>query len=148
LGITDGRVENRQRISHRRRQLPGELEFVAWAISPCRHESRSMQRLLEIILGLDKGFLGKQGEFSIQFNPKWPLQEVVGAVTWNLLLIALAAFLVTWVYRREGRSRFAKILLGVMRAALLLFVIALLNRPVLNLSQSRTEPSVLAVLMD
>ena len=53
-----------------------------------------------------------------------------------------------WVYRREGRSRPVRITLGLMRAILLAFVIALLNRPVITLGQSRTEPSVLAIIVD
>src|SRR5438445_4357351 len=107
-----------------------------------------MQRFIEIILGLDKGFLGRPGDLSVQFNPRWPLQNLVGAVTWNLILGILAGWLVVYVYRREGRSRPARIILGIIRATLLAFVIAMLNRPVLNLSQSRTEPSVLAIAMD
>jgi uncharacterized membrane protein len=107
-----------------------------------------MHRLLEIILGLDKGFLGREGEFSLSFSPQWPAQEYVGAGLWNFVLIALALALVVWVYRREGRSRAVKIALGVVRGALLLFVIALLNRPVLTLGQSRTEPSVVAIMVD
>jgi hypothetical protein len=107
-----------------------------------------MQRLWEIILGLDQGFLGREGEFSLSFAPRWPLQDVVGAVTWNLLLGALALALVVYVYRREGRSRGARIALGTMRGLLLAFVIAMLNRPVLTLAQSREEPSVLAMVMD
>lgn len=107
-----------------------------------------MTRLLEIILGLQKGFLSRQGEFSLQFNPRWPFQDLVGAVTWNLLLVGLALALVIYVYRREGRSRWARISLGVVRMLLLAFVIALLNRPVLSLGQSGEEPSVLAILVD
>src|SRR6266513_2927429 len=107
-----------------------------------------MQRFIEIILGLDKGFLSREGDLSIQFNPRWPLQDLVGAVTWNLILGILAGLLVVYVYRREGRGRTARVLLGLIRAALLAFVIAMLNRPILNLSQSRTEPSVLAIAMD
>ena len=48
-----------------------------------------MQRLWELILGLDKGFLSREGEFSLQFNPTWPGQSVVGAVTWNVVLAIL-----------------------------------------------------------
>ena len=107
-----------------------------------------MQTWLERILGLDGGFLGREGEFSLDFNPRWPLQDYLGAVTWNIALSALALALVIHVYRREGRSRFARVTLGVMRAALLAFIIAMLNRPVLTLTQSRTEPSVLAVMID
>jgi uncharacterized membrane protein len=107
-----------------------------------------MHRLLEIILGLDKGFLSREGEFSLQFNPHWPGQAYVGAVTWNLLLAILAALLVWYVYRREGRSKPVRIALGILRGVLLAFLLLLLNRPVLTLGQSRTEPSVVAVLVD
>ncbi|MGB7161223.1 MAG: hypothetical protein WBD40_24400 [Tepidisphaeraceae bacterium] len=107
-----------------------------------------MQRLIEIIFGIPKGFLSQQGEFSLQFHPQWPWQETVGAGAWNFLLAVLAIALVVYVYRREGRSRGARIVLGVMRGLLLAFVLALLNRPVLTLGQSRTEPSVLAIMID
>jgi uncharacterized membrane protein len=107
-----------------------------------------MQRFIEIILGLDKGFLGRDGDLSVQFNPRWPFQDAVGAVTWNLMFGILAGLLIIYVYRREGRSRTARIFLGLIRATLMAFVIAMLNRPVMNLSQSRTEPSVLAIAMD
>src|SRR3954454_11782572 len=107
-----------------------------------------MQRLLEILLGLDKGFLSRQGDFSVNFKPQWPMQATLGAGLWNVVLGALALALVIWVYRRDGRSRPVRVSLGILRAALLAFVIALLNRPVLSLGQNRTEPSVLAVLID
>lgn len=107
-----------------------------------------MQRLLEIIFGLEKGFLSREGDYSISFNPQWPWQEYVGAGLWNFVVIALAAGLVFWVYRNEARSRPVRIALGLIRASLLALVIALLNGPVLTLGQSRTEPSVLAVLID
>src|SRR5688572_5460432 len=107
-----------------------------------------MQRLIELIFGLQKGFLSRDGEFTLQFHPQWPWQETVGAGAWNFVLALLAILLVVYVYRREGRSRGARIALGVMRGLLLAFVLALLNRPVLTLGQSRTEPSVLAVMID
>src|SRR5688572_24682360 len=107
-----------------------------------------MQRFWEYIFGLENGFLSRDGEFFVQFNPKWPWQEYVGAGAWNFLLVLLAVFVVVLVYRREGRSRPVRLVLGGIRLALLLFVIALLNRPVVTLSQSRTEPSVLAILLD
>src|SRR5262245_17029817 len=107
-----------------------------------------VQRLIEILLGLDRGFLTRQGDFTVNFNPHWPWQSVVGAGLWNFVLGLTALALVIWVYRREGRSRPVRITLGVIRALLLAFVIALLNRPVLTLGQSRTEPSVLAVVLD
>lgn len=34
-----------------------------------------MNRLWEILFGLDKGFLSRPGELHPQFNPKWPGQE-------------------------------------------------------------------------
>src|SRR3954453_1303336 len=107
-----------------------------------------MQRLLEILLGLEKGFLSQKGDFSLNFNPQWPAQAITGAAMWNVLLGIAALVLVIWVYRRDGRSRPVRVSLGIIRATLLAFVIALLNRPVLSLGQNRTEPSVLAVLID
>jgi uncharacterized membrane protein len=107
-----------------------------------------MQRFWEIILGLERGFLTRQGEFYLSFNPSWPWQEYIGAAAWNLLLGLAALGLVIWVYRREGRSRNVRITLGIVRGLLLALVLALLNRPVLTLGQSRTEPSVLAILVD
>src|SRR5438132_13885323 len=99
-----------------------------------------MQRLLEIIFGLDKGFLNKGGDLTLQFNPQWPLTHYLSAGVWNFLLIVLAIALVVFIYRREGHSRPARIILGTLRAALFALVIALLNRPVLTLVQSQTEP--------
>lgn len=107
-----------------------------------------MQRLWEIILGLERGFLSREGEFYLSFNPSWPGQQHIGAAAWNVVLGVAALWLVLYVYRREGRSRNVKIMLGVVRALLLALVIGLLNRPVLTLGQSRTEPSVLAILID
>jgi uncharacterized membrane protein len=107
-----------------------------------------MNRFFEFIFGLEKGFLSREGELSLQFNPAWPGQDYVGAVTWNVLLAILAALLVWYVYKREGRSRPVRITLGIMRGVLLAFLLVLLNRPVLTLGQSRTEPSVLAIMVD
>jgi uncharacterized membrane protein len=107
-----------------------------------------MNRLLEILLGLDRGFLNREGELTLQWNPRWPGQDFVPATVWNLLLAGIAILLVVYVYRREARSARARVILGVCRAALLLLTIAMLNRPVVSLVQSRTEPSVLAVMID
>ncbi len=107
-----------------------------------------MHRLLEILLGLPHGFLSREGDFFIQFSPQWPGQSVVGAGTWNLLLAAVAILLIVYVYRRDGHSRKMRIFLGVIRGLLLTMVLILLNRPVLTLGQSRTEASVLPVLID
>lgn len=107
-----------------------------------------MQWLIEKLFGIERGFLSREGELSVGFNPPWPGQSVVGAGLWNFVLICLAMGIVIWVYRRDGRSRAVRVSLGCIRALLLLFVIALLNRPVVTLTQSRGEPSVLAVLLD
>jgi uncharacterized membrane protein len=119
-----------------------------------------MKRLLEWIFGLDSGFLNQEGDLSIQFHPRWPGQHAldaffssigfgnIGAGVWNVTLIACAVALVYYVYRREGRGRYARLSLAAIRLAILAFVIALLNMPVFTIGQSRTEPSVLALLID
>jgi uncharacterized membrane protein len=107
-----------------------------------------VNRFWEILLGLDRGFLDREGELGVQFNPRWPLQDIVGASLWNTALILLAAAMVWYVYRREGRSRNVRVTLGVIRGVVLLLAIALLNRPVVTLVQTRVEPSVLAILVD
>ncbi|HEY0008714.1 MAG TPA: hypothetical protein VGB55_08325, partial [Tepidisphaeraceae bacterium] len=107
-----------------------------------------MQRLWEILFGLDRGFLAREGDFSLTFNPQWPLPETLGTAFWNVLLVAIAAALVVYVYRREGRSRNVRIALAALRLLAIGLVIALLNRPGLTLTQSRAEASVMAVLID
>jgi uncharacterized membrane protein len=107
-----------------------------------------LNRFWEILLGLDRGFLDREGELGVQFNPRWPLQDILGASLWNAALILLAAAMVWYVYRREGRSRNVRVTLGVIRGVVLLLAIALLNRPVVTLVQTRVEPSVLAILVD
>jgi uncharacterized membrane protein len=71
-----------------------------------------------------------------------------GTVAFNVALAALALALLLYVYPREGRATGVRVTLGVIRAALLAFVIALLNRPVLNLGQDLVDPSVVAILVD
>jgi uncharacterized membrane protein len=107
-----------------------------------------MNRILEIILGLQKGFLSKEGDFSLTFNPAWPWQQYVGAGFWNLALFVGAIALLVYVYRREGRSRNVRIGLGAIRGLLLVLVLMLLNRPVFTIELSRIEPSVLPIMID
>ena len=64
-----------------------------------------MNRLLEILLGLDRGFLARRGDFALTFDPKWPWSDVLGNAVWNVLLVAAAVALVVYVYRREGGGR-------------------------------------------
>jgi uncharacterized membrane protein len=107
-----------------------------------------MQRIWEFIFGLRRGFLGRDGDLSLQFNPQWPWQQYTGASLWNGILVALAVALVVHVYRRDARTRKTRLALGALRLSILLLVIGLLNRPVLTLTQERTEPSVLALMVD
>ena len=104
-----------------------------------------MKRLIEILFGLDHGFLDREGAKGLSFNPVWPGHH---AALWNTCLAILAVALILYVYRRDGRSRPARILLGCIRAALVAFVLVLLNRPVLVNVDTRTEQSVLAVMFD
>src|SRR3712207_4931608 len=103
--------------------------------------------IIERVLGLDKGFLSRDGELGIDFNPHWPGPDSLTPY-WNILLGLAALAWVVYVYRRDGRSRPVRITLGVLRGLLLAFVLFLLNNPVLTLGQSRTEPSVVAVMVD
>ena len=107
-----------------------------------------MNRLLEILLGLDAGFLSREGDLSLQFHPNWPFADILGNALWNLLLVMAAVTLVVWIYDREGKSRRWRLILGASRLSILLLLIALLNRPALTLTRAHVEPSVLAVLMD
>src|SRR5438105_15903002 len=104
-----------------------------------------MQSILEKLFGLEPGFLSREGTLRPHFNPPWPGGH---PALWNLALALIAIALVIYVYRRDGRSRSGRILLGTIRTLLLAFVIALLNRPVLTLTTSHTQPSVVAVMVD
>ncbi len=107
-----------------------------------------MNRLIEILFGLERGFLSREGDFSLQFNPQWPWNDAIGASFWNFLLVVGGIALIYFVYRREGHSIKVRSVLATIRFLLLGLVIALLNRPVFTLTQSRTEPSVIAVMID
>ncbi len=106
------------------------------------------QHAAETLLGLPRDFLARQGEFSVQFNPAWPGQQAIGAGAWNVALAAACVALVVYVYRQDGRGRGVRVFLGCLRGLLLGVILVLLNRPVLTLTRTRTEPSVLAVLVD
>jgi uncharacterized membrane protein len=108
----------------------------------------TLHHFAELLLGVPRDFLDKQGALSIRFNPVWPGQAVLGAAVWNLMLAGLGLMLVIFVYREDGRPRRWRICLGLLRAMLLAMVLVLLNRPVLSLAQSRIEPSVLAIMVD
>ncbi len=107
-----------------------------------------MHRLVELILGLNRDVLAQQGEYTLAFDPVWPGQAHVPAAVWNLVLMAIVLAWVVAVYRREGATRRFRVFAGALRLALLLMLLLVLNRPILSLTQARTEPSVLAVLVD
>jgi uncharacterized membrane protein len=107
-----------------------------------------LRHAVEHLLGLPADFLNQQGEWSLQFNPAWPGQAFLGVPFWNITLVIVAILLVLYIYTKEARSRTLRIVLGVLRLSLFAIVLFLLNRPILSLGQSRTEPSVLAVLID
>jgi uncharacterized membrane protein len=110
-----------------------------------------MHRFWEILLGLDKGFLSRQGELSLQFNPIGPFKASSNPSAepfFNLILVLWGIALVVYVYRREGKSTAIRIGLAATRFLLLLMLLVLLNRPVLVLEQDRKESSVVAVMVD
>lgn len=107
-----------------------------------------MYRLFEWLLGLDRGVLAQQGEYALTFDPLWPMQSYIPAAVWNVALVACVLAWVVIVYRREGSTRRFRLFAGTVRLILLLLILVLLNRPMLSLTQARTEPSVLAVLVD
>jgi hypothetical protein len=107
-----------------------------------------VQRAYEFLLGLEPGFLAREGRFDIAFRPRWPWQETFGAASWNLLLVTLGVVLVVWAYRRDGRTRAGRVTLATLRLLVIASVLVLLNRPTLSLTRDREEPSVLAVLVD
>ena len=110
--------------------------------------SNAASHTTEFLLGLPRDFLHQQGEWSLQFNPAWPGQGFIGASVWNGVLAIVALMLVLYVYTHDGRSRVLRVGLGVARGLLFGLILFLLNRPILTLGQSRTEPSVLAVMID
>ena len=71
-----------------------------------------------------------------------------GTLGWNVMLGAAGLVIVISVYLREGKSVFARIALGTVRAALIAFVLILLNSPQLTLSRTNVYPSVVAILLD
>ncbi len=120
---------------------------AVWASSA---EINDCSDILEIILGLPGGFLSREGQFTLQFNPTWPLQQYVGgAAVWNFILAGLALALVVYDLSARGADAGSSaVRWGACGRRLLGLVLLLLNRPVLTLGQERREPSVMAFLID
>lgn len=96
---------------------------------------------------MDKWFESIKQFFSqLAFNPPTWMDGYARYINAALIVGALAA--VVLIYRLEGRRTGPRIFLGCMRALIFLFVIALLNRPVLQYVSYHTEPSVIAILVD
>ena len=107
-----------------------------------------LETILDRLLGIPRGFLQQQGDWSLQFNPVWPGQSLIGTAAWNISVGGAILALVIYIYRRDTRSGVLRVALGTIRFLLLVLILALLNRPMLALIQSRVEPSVLAVMLD
>src|SRR3954471_6057209 len=114
----------------------------SWVI----RESQSMQRLLEILFGATREGAAPGVDRAIDFNP--PAWMASHARLLNTLLIIAALVVVFLIYRREGRRKGPKIGLGILRVLLFVYVIILLNRPVIRETRTHVEPSVLAILVD
>ena len=106
-----------------------------------------MQRLLEILFGAERQNIPDGATVATDFNPPEWMQSAGPALV-NTVLVILAVGLVAWAYSRDGRSRWPRLGLGVLRVLLIGFVLLLINRPVLKVTETRTEPSVVAVLVD
>src|SRR5438874_3614375 len=63
-----------------------------------------MQRFWELILGLEKGFLNREGDFTLQFNPQWPGKPWIDAGPWNWLLGVSALVGIFLLLRLAARS--------------------------------------------
>lgn len=105
-----------------------------------------MQRLLEILFGAEHHEVPDGATTSFAWtHPTW-MGSYATAI--NLLLAVLAAVLVVVVYRRDGRRPGARVGLGILRAIIFAYVLVLINRPVLEVQQTKIRPSVVAVLID
>lgn len=105
-----------------------------------------MQRLLEILFGAERTDLPPGAETAVTFDP--PQWMAGNAALVNTLLILAAAVLVLWVYARDGRRPGPRLGLAALRIVLFAYLITLINRPVLRVTETRSEPSVVAVLID
>jgi hypothetical protein len=106
-----------------------------------------MQRLLELLFGAERQNLPDGATVATDFNPPDWMQSAGPALV-NVALAAVAIAVVAWAYSRDGRSRGPRLGLGLLRLLLIGFVLLLINRPVLKITETRTEPSVVAVLVD
>src|SRR6202012_4223048 len=88
-------------------------------------------------------------ERSVGFNPPhWMSWGLLTPRIVNTAMFLMAVAAVVLIYRRDGRRNGPRIGLGILRALVFAWVLILINRPVVRITESVTEPSVLAVLVD
>ena len=100
-----------------------------------------MSRLVEWLLDLDRIRLGEDAPVSLQWQPPFEAYVMFG---FALLLAAFVALMA----RREQARLGQRLVLAVLRGALIALVLVLLCRPVLVLQRERVEPSCVALLVD
>src|SRR5438105_1420934 len=89
-----------------------------------------MHRLWELLLGLDKGFLARDGELHSHFSPAWPKTPLIqaGALNWLLAILAVAGLAVLLRRRTSMRSAFGRRTLRVLGLVVLyVFLLSLLS---------------------
>ncbi len=91
-----------------------------------------MLRFLEFIFGLERGFLSRDGELVLRFDPPWP--AAAPPWVWNVVLAMFLLAWVVWVYRRENTTSRKRIVFATLRVALFGLLLAMLNRPMLGSS--------------
>ncbi|MDB5293945.1 MAG: von Willebrand factor type domain protein, partial [Phycisphaerales bacterium] len=62
------------------------------------------KHLLELLLGLDKGFFSADGDLKVQFDPHWPGPLIGGAGSWPNYAFGLAAIGLLVVLFRKSRN--------------------------------------------
>ncbi len=100
-----------------------------------------MEQLLTWLLDLEPINLGDGAHPSLQWRPPVAPYLLFG------LCVALAG-LVILVSRHERATRWRRWVVGVLRGALIGFVVVLLCRPTLVVQRDRVEPSWVALLLD
>lgn len=104
-----------------------------------------MQSILEFLLSLDRVRLTDWDKVRFHWdlpNYPWPVAMLI-----VLAAIGLAIF-GFWSYQRQSASPAKRIVMGVCRALVLVFVLFLFMRPSLVLDQELKTPSVVAVWID
>ncbi|HET6250247.1 MAG TPA: hypothetical protein VFE47_21330 [Tepidisphaeraceae bacterium] len=122
--------------------VPSALGFQWWSIL-----------LVVAVVGAVAWFYFKRHEIALMALGRLSLfglllMTLSGPLAWNLVLGGSALGLIIYVYRQEGKTTGPRVFMGILRGALIAFVLVLLNNPILNRSRTITEPSVVAVLVD